>query len=238
MKTSRILFILALFSGFLLWNCKESEPTLFDSAMTAVYFPGITVKDSITYTFIGKNAPDTVYVPVQIMGGASQVAKKFKVIVNTSTTTATEGKHFEKLKDSYSIPSGAFTAKIPILLYRNDPALSSKYFTLGLTIIDSEDLIAGFPAFLNAKISFTNQLIKPSYWDAILLLYFGEYSKVKHAKCIELMKRDFPLTQAAMAVAPLTYAFWMSWGRVASDYFTKNVVMDENGNRIMPWSAF
>jgi len=238
MKSRKILFILTLFSSILLWDCKKSEPTLYDSALTAVYFPGITVKDSITYTFVGKNAPDTVYVPVQIMGESSLVARKIKVVVNQSVTSATEGKHFEKLKDFYTVPAKAFTAKVPIILFRNDPLLSSKYFSLGLTIIDSEDLAAGFPAFLNARISFTNQLIKPSYWDNILLLYFGEYSKVKHAKCVELMKRDFPLTQAGLTAAPLTNAFWMSWGRVASDYFTINIVLDENGNRIMPWSAF
>ena len=238
MKTKNILYILILLSGLLVEGCKKSEPTLYDTNLSAVYFQGITAKDSITYSFVGKTGPDTVFVPVQLMGNAAQDARKIKVNVNPAVTTAKEGTHYEKLKDYYTLSAGKFNVKIPIILYRTDPLLTSKYFSIGLMIVDSEDLTAGFPTYLNARISFTNQLIKPTYWDAILLLYFGEYSKVKHAKCIELMKRDFPLTQGGMTVAPLTYAFWMSWGRVASDYFIKNVVIDENGNRIMPWSAF
>jgi hypothetical protein len=228
-----------LISLMVISGCKEEHPAIYDSSLTAVYFPGMTVNDSITYSFVGKHAPDTVFVPVKILGNTQPTDMKYKVVVSPEKTTAKEGIHYEKLKDYYTIPKGAFTARLPIILYRTDPALSSKYFSLSLTLVDSEEMPTGYPIYLNARISFTNQLIQPSYWSGILQLYFGDYSKVKHAKCIEIMGHDFPLTQAGMLASPYkTYSYWMSMGRVASKYFSDNVVNDENGNRILPWSSY
>ena len=60
----------------------------------------------------------------------------------------------------------------------------------------------------------TNQLVKPAYWDMPLALYFGEYSKVKHQRCILLMGHDFPLTKEELiGWGGLNYySYWMQQG--------------------------
>ena len=79
-------------------------------------------------------------------------------------------------------------------------------------------------------------LIKPEYWDKNFIDWFGEYSKVKHEKCIEQMGHDFPLTyEEAEDYNELGLQYWMLEGRELVDYFVKNPTRDENGNWIEPW---
>lgn len=66
---------------------------------------------------------------------------------------------------------------------------------LELSLKATESLSLGYPDRVNMRLMITNQLVKPAYWDMPLALYFGEYSKVKHQRCILLMGHDFPLTK-------------------------------------------
>jgi hypothetical protein len=228
MKKYYLFYLLAL-TG-LLFSCKKNEMQQYNEK-SAVYFSAFSDKDSLIYSMVGKVKDfDTLFVQVKLLGNKSNIDRKVSVTLNKAYTTAIEGLHFEKLKESYVFRANSFVTSIPIVLYKTDPALASKRVKLGLTITNSEDLNVGYLDRINAHIQFTNELIKPANWDSYLISFYGAYSKVKHKKCIEVQGFDF---NVSVSVGKL-----MSYGRVMCKYYTDNIVNDENGNRIMPWAAF
>jgi len=220
----------------LLAACKKNEPLQYGEK-PAVYFAAFSDKDSLVHSMVGaRTNSDTVFVTVNLLGHQSPADRQLTIRVNNAYTDATENLHYEKLKDAYVFPANAFSVVIPVVLYKTDPALRTKYFRLGLDIVPSSDLNAGYPYRLAAHIVFTNELVQPVYWDAFLKLYYGEYSKVKHQKCIEVQGFDFPATRAEIPTSMI--GTLMSYGRLVCKYYTDNIEYDENGTRIMPWAAF
>lgn len=231
MKTYKSVFLALLV--LLFSQCKRNELQQY-TAKPAVYFSAFSEKDSVVHSLVGSNTiNDTVFVKLQLLGNTVNKDLQFKIAVDPAYSTATEGKHYEKLKDSYVLPANTFSSTIPVVLYKTDQELNQKSFKIGLKVIGSEDLDVGYPNKSNAHIIFTNQLVKPAYWDTYLMIYYGAYSKVKHAKAIEIQQFDFP---ALRTDATPMQSKLMSYGRIVCKYFTDNVVNDENGNRIQPWS--
>ncbi|MGX5819452.1 DUF4843 domain-containing protein [Chitinophaga lutea] len=229
-------YLLLLLPVVLAMACKKNEPLLYEEK-PAVYFSAFSDKDSLVHSMLGaKTNNDTVFVAIRLLGNKADKDRQVTLRVNAAFTNAKEGLHFEKLKDSYTFPANAFTATIPVVLYKTDPQLSHQYFRLGLDILPSADFGAGYPYRLTARILFTNELVKPDYWDAFLKLYYGDYSKAKHQKIIDIQGFDFPAVRASIPTA--MYGTLMSWGRVVCKYYTDNTEYDENGNRILPWAAF
>lgn len=218
-------------------SCKKNEIIKYQEK-PAVYFTNLPDGDSLVYSFIGKTVTtDTLYLDMKLLGDNLLSAKKYKVEVNEAMTTAEAGVHYKILDDFYTFPAAVFATKLPVIIYNTDESLKTKSVSLTLTIKSTEELNTGYPTKINAHIVITNQLIKPSYWNGLLVIFYGEYSKVKHTICIQLQGHDFPVTQNLAMDPPYGIAYWMSYGRVAAKYFTDNVVYDENGNRILPWAA-
>lgn len=232
-------WILLAFVALLLTSCKKNEPKIY-TEKPAVYFATFSTTDSLTHSLVGsKTNNDTVFIKIQLLGNALNQDKSFKLIVDQQYTTATETKHYEKLKDSYLLPAGAFSVLVPVVFYKTDPDLQTKSYRLGIKVISSGDTDAGYANRINAHIIFTNQLVKPSWWDSYLLLYYGAYSRTKHAKAVELQQFDFPAEKPTTTSSPkLSEAqpVYQTYGRLLSKYYTDNVVNDENGNRIVPWA--
>lgn len=218
-------------------NCKKNEIIQYKEK-SSVYFSNFNDNDSLVYSFVGKSGTtDTLYLDVKLLGEKLPVGKKYKVQVNGAMTTAKASVHYRTLDDSYTFPKDGFNTKLPVIIYNTDESLKTKSVTLTLTLQSTEELNTGYPTKLNAHLVITNQLIKPNYWDGLLVIFYGEYSKVKHKICIQLQGHDFPVTQDLADRPPYDFSYWGSYGRVAAKYFTDNVVYDENGNRILPWAA-
>lgn len=221
----------------LLGSCSKNE-TIKYQEKAAVYFASHTGKDSIVYSFAGKTAAiDTVYLDVSLLGNKLEKDQHYKVSINKARTSAQVGFHYKALEDSYVLPAGSFKTKVPVVIYNQDTDLEKRSVLLSFTIENSEDLNAGYPDKLDLDLVITNQLVMPEYWN-ILTLYYGEYSKVKHGYLIQFQGHDFPPTLTIAFAAPYGPAYWMSYGRKAAQYFTDHVVLDENDNRIIPWSPF
>ncbi|MBV7533012.1 DUF4843 domain-containing protein [Chitinophaga sp. sic0106] len=216
--------------------CQKSELQAYNQK-SAVYFAAFSDTDSLVHSMVGAPGEvDTVFVKVKLLGNQQGVDRKISLKVDPAFTDATEGLHYEKLQETYILPAHAFDVNIPVVLYKKDTVLTTRQFKLGLTIVSSDDLNVGYPTRLNAHVLFTNALVKPVYWDDFLKIYYGEYSQVKHRKCIALQGFDFPATKAEIPTSQ--YGIYMSYGRVACKYYTDNIVYDENGLRILPWAAF
>lgn len=122
---------------------------------------------------------------------------------------------------------------VPIYI-SEQPDLETETVSLDFSIVEDEVFSIGYIDRNRIRYFITNQLIKPSYWDSTLDLYFGEYSKVKHQVCVDIMGIDFPLKEDDDS----DYGYWMRVGRTAAMYFALNEVYDENGNRIETWDPF
>ena len=219
-------------------SCKKNQIIHYNEK-PAVYFADFNVQDSMVYSFIGKSTTiDTLYLNIKLLGDEFSAGKKFKVQVDQSMTTAKEAVHYKKLEDYYTFPANTFDTKLPIIIYNTDESLKTQFVTLTLTIESTDEINVGYPTQKNAHIIITNQLVKPVYWDSFLAIYFGEYSKVKHQICIQLMGNDFPTTMNAALAAPYGVAYLMSYGRTAAKYFIDHIVKDENGNIIATWTPF
>jgi hypothetical protein len=218
-------------------NCRKNEIIKYNEK-PAVYFSTLNDNDSLVYSFIGKAVTtDTVYLDVKLLGDKLLSGKKYKVEVNDAMSNAKETVHYKKPDDFYTFPEGVFDTKLPVIIYNTDELLKTQSVLLTLTLKSTDELNTGYPTKINAHIVITNQLVKPSYWNGLLVIFYGAYSKVKHETCIQLQGHDFPTTQAEALAAPYGVAYWISYGRVAAKYFTDNIVNDENGNRILPWAA-
>lgn len=217
-------------------SCTENEREFY-SEKQSVYFTDYSdnEQDSTIYSFAGSSSNEAkVNLSVSLMGAYLTKDAKFKIVVNSAKTDAVAGTDYAVPSEYYTFPANATKVDIPITIYKNSPSLENGHLTLALTLKATEELDIAYSYRKNIRVIFTNKLIKPSYWDMILVLYFGTYSKVKHEYLISLMHKDFPLT--LKEITDIQYL--MSIGRKATKYYLDNIVYDENGNRITPWNAF
>lgn len=231
--------ILGMFLGLLLAACQENEMNGFDSE-GAVYFQlssqWSNTVDSIVYSFAGK-AEDTYTVKLQVnlMGAAADHDRTVRLAVDKNRTTAVEGTHYEALQASYTLPAGAYTMEIPVVLLGNDPELEERAFQIALKLEASDDLQLGLSKRTTARVIVSKLLTKPSYWeDAYMDYYFGPYSKVKHEHFILVLGKDFPATLEEYGAE---YDLWSAYGQHMDKYFTDHYpILDEYGNPIEPWN--
>ncbi len=221
---------------FILGSCSENERALF-TAKQGLYFAEYTEKDSINYTFtMTAEATDTIDVLVNLMGQPFASDMNFSLKI-ADGTTAKSGVHFEALEDSYVLSAGATNAVVPIILKESED-LQTVTVKLNLSIVADENFEIGFDESNLLSINITDQLVMPSYWagdypGGMLQMYFGDYSRVKHAKAVEIMGHDFPLTTSGF-----NYSYYMAQGRAVAQYFALNPTYDENGDLIEAWSPF
>jgi len=80
----------------------------------------------------------------------------------------------------------------------------------------------GFPEQLSARLIITKQLVKPSYWEMPLSLYYGRYTKAKHRLCIQVQGFDFPEAFDMSKVGD-----YISYGRMVYNSLLKEPLWDE-----------
>lgn len=229
------IFYSIIFLGCLLTGCQENEMDNFDSD-GAVYFQLNTTDwtnatDSVVYSFAGKTEREvTLNLQVNLMGGAVDYDREIRISVDPELTTAEEGVHYQALEDSYTLPAGAYSVQIPVTILGTDPQLENQMVQLALRLEPSEELVLGLSRRTLARIQFSSMLTMPYYWDEF---YWGEYSKVKHEKLIELLGVDFPATEDEYYD---DYDLWDAYCNYLSQWFGENYpVNDEYGNPIDPW---
>lgn len=233
MKAKLLLYITALL--LLGSGCTENETFVY-STRPSVYFNG---QEELNFSFAG-HAGDTATLkfPVLLLGQKLDEEKKYAIRINDEATTAEEGLHYKALENTQVFPAGRFSTQLIIELYQKDTRLQDSCFYLDLTLIDGEEMDAAYPERLHVRIGITNQLLKPSYWDSFLKLYYSEYSRVKHNQCIVIQGHDFPASEQAARNAPYGPAYWMVMGRAACAYFMNHPTLDENDNLITVWQPF
>lgn len=164
-------------------SCKKEELKLYEQDPRIYFERGLS--EDFTFTNFGEEVTsDTIYIPLRIMGSATDQDRTFDIIVDDSST-AVRGYHFDF--GSMVIPANSYAVDLPIYLYRK-PGLKDSIADAYLTIGETADFKPGYGDKvridpydrLHYKISINDQLLKPSDWDFSWLFFLGDYSKAKH----------------------------------------------------------
>ena len=221
MKKILNVIVLSLTLGLLLTGCEENERMLY-SAPSAVYFSEMTSEDSLQYSFAsGLKEIDTVSIPLMIIGEKVSYPRQIQVEVDASTT-AQENVHYKLSSTVIELPAGEVKTAVHVVVMDNDAALEYGSVALVLNLKANEDFVLGFPEQLSARLIITKQLVKPSYWEMPLSLYYGRYSKAKHRLCIQVQGFDFPETFDMDKVGD-----FISYGRMVYNSLLRNPLWDE-----------
>ena len=215
-------------------SCSENERMEYTDT-PGIYFPDYVVgADSLVYSFRMKDTDrDTIQIHVKLLGDLLDEAGEYEVIVSENSS-AVAGKHYETLQHRFTYEADKSVSSFPVVVMKPGAELDEATVMLELSLKATESLSLGYPDRVNMRLMITNQLVKPAYWDMPLALYFGEYSKVKHQRCILLMGHDFPLTKEELiGWGGLNYySYWMQQGRVVCEYYATHTEYDEDGNLV------
>lgn len=171
--------------------CSENETAIYQGD-NAVYFSETTVDDSLQYSFAsGLKSEDVVQIPVRIIGQSVDEDRTIAYEVSTKST-AKERIHYKPLPGEIRLRAGCVETAIDVTVMDGDPDLEQNTVELVIDLKANKDFVLGFPENLSVRLLITKQLVKPSYWDFPLSLYYGNYSKAKHQLCIQVQGFDFP----------------------------------------------
>lgn len=218
------IFKLALICSVLFCSCDKDEQELKYNNQDNIYFDFVNKitnvrTDSVTFSFalFPEKGSDTVWLPVRISGIRQPGDRTFKLEVIDSVTTAVVGTHYEKLKEGYTMPSDSGITQVPIIIYNTDPALKDHSVKLKLKLANTIDFHADVKGWDTAKIIFSNQLVKPIWWD-VWASMLGAYSRTKH----ELFYRctgatSLPESQQDWQVTPLVLYYGRTFAAFLKD---------------------
>lgn len=223
-------------------SCKKDPQAIFSGRDGIIfYYKSGSEQDSVSYSFKANAIPkskDTVYIKMRLVGKLANHDREILVVPDDGTT-AVEGIHF--ILPKVVMPAGSLEVRYPVVLL-NAADLSSKAVRLVLRVAESKDLIVGtvgqadFSTRNTArfKINFSNNLIRPDYWDYIAG-YVGPYSAVRYQFMIDALgTSNFrPTTKGGL----LTYPDFLNFKAVlktALDEYEKvnGPLMDENELRV------
>lgn len=190
MKTDGRTFIFTVLSLGLA-SCSENETAIYQGN-SAVYFSETTADDSLQYSFAsGLKSEDVVQIPVRIIGKSANEDRAIAYEVSREST-AKEGIHYKPLPGEARLPPGSVETTIDVTVVDGDSELEKSVVELIIELKANDSFVLGFPENTRVRLLITKQLVKPSYWDFPLSLYYGSYSKTKHQLCIQVQGFDFP----------------------------------------------
>lgn len=235
------LFIICLL--FLtLFSCKKDPQSIFSGQDgIAFYYRSGSEQDSVSYSFKANAKPttrDTVFLKMRLVGKLAKHDRAIAVVAGPGTT-AVEGTHF--ILPEMVMPADSMEVMYPVVLL-NAVDLSNKTVRLVLAVADSKDLIKGTVGQADYstrntdifKINFSNNLIKPDYWNYIAG-YVGPYSDVRYQFMIDVLgTSNFrPTTKGGLLTYPEFLNFKAVLQTALGEYEKINgPLMDENDLRV------
>ncbi|TDQ72240.1 DUF4843 domain-containing protein [Sphingobacterium yanglingense] len=223
-------------------SCRKDPQSVFSGQDgVTFYYKSGPEQDSVSYSFKANVVPktkDTVYIKMRLVGKLANYDREISVVADKGST-AVEGTHF--ILPKTFMQADSFEVRYPVVLL-NSPDLVSKTVRLVLRVADSKDLIVGTVGQADYstrntavfKINFSNNLIKPDYWDYIGG-YVGPYSNVRYQFMIDALgTSNFrPNTKGGLLTYPDFLNFKAVLGTALNEYEKKNgPLMDENNLRI------
>ena len=150
------------------------------------YNKQMILRNKTTYSFGMKDddiRKDTARIVVEFLGEVSNVDRIYKVKVASDSTTAVEGKHYEKFSDTQVFRAGSLSDTLKIVVLRDALGIS---FTdpedqrLALEMEVSDDFDLGMKDGLRTYLYINNYLSEPIWWkDPLRYNYIGFYHPKK-----------------------------------------------------------
>jgi len=139
-------------------------------------------EDSLVYSFAFTPdvVEDTLEIPLQLYGFTMKQERVVNIVVDADKTTALEGEEYELL--SARMPADSVNGVLKLRVNKSD-RITNLDVCVSLEIGSSEDLVPGPVSSRKLRVYISNQLTKPDGWPG----QFGDYSKVKHQFCIEVL---------------------------------------------------
>lgn len=166
-----------LMTILLISACKKAELLTYDYNSGIYFNLQNTDRDSIVYTFaynINKST-DTIHIPVSISGIRNNSDRHFSAYVEIDSSSAQEGKHYEKLAENYVMSNGNGKTTLPLVIY-NTADLEDNSVSLIIKLKETADFHIENPKIIRAKVVFSARLEQPIWWS----MWLGEYSRTKH----------------------------------------------------------
>lgn len=199
----KYIFVFSLLATLFVTSCEKDLP-LYDDQQARLNFryttPGSTVTnlgDSIVgYSFVYNShlTQDTVWLQLRTSGFLSSVDRPFELKqVETGENDAVPGVHYVSFDDpEYKqkylvVKADSIDVTVPVILLK-DASLNDATYSLRIEVKDNEYFKSGYKELKYKRINFTNQLVKPTYWNFLMNYYMGSYGKVKHQFMIDNTK--------------------------------------------------
>lgn len=198
-------------------GCGKEEEYLFkDVARVQFLASGDKEPEDVVYSFVwlGKDKiRDTVYLPLRILGGPSEIDRQLKVVqveeydikyeydnkgyVVDSTVSPIENKaipgvHYVAFDDPETktlmkVRANHVIDSLPVILLR-DASLAERKVRLRIKLESSDDFQLGERKCLLRTVVFSDKLEKPEAWNWTTKSYLGEYSVPKHELMIRVVR--------------------------------------------------
>ena len=154
MKTFKTLLGLVFITA--MSSCEKDELTSF-STNPAINF----VSDSTQYSFIQEPNNDyVVELPVFIIGDSVSYDRFFNVEVLDDVETTASESQYEIIEGI--IPSGSFNGNLKVNV-KKSPELDENSVAIKLSVIDSDEFIAGAIENNQTKLIWTNKIVIPAW---------------------------------------------------------------------------
>lgn len=179
-------FILYLSITFFLINC-DGKLEKYHTHTNRLNFVFSTEADSvITHSFVYipiERTIDTAWIEIATMGFLTDYDRYISLEqILTGENDAIANIHYQAFDEKNIImPAQKNKAKIPIVLYRNDPALKNSILKLKIGIVNNDYFQTGYEQYRYQTILISDQPLQPSSWDRKLTaLMLGNWGPEKH----------------------------------------------------------
>lgn len=213
----------------MLTGCSNQESVYEGDA--GVYFVVPGTSNTLEYSFL-TTTEDYIdaQITVQTLAQPQDRDRTFALAVVDTATTAKAGTDYEALPQAFVMPAGKTETTVTVRLLCA-PHLEEESVSLSLRVVPQGDFTTTILDRSQVTLTWTNQLAKPSNWDYIYKMYFGEYSRVKHRYTLAVLGWTAEEFLAAESDAErLTFG-----GILMNTWFRDNSTLDENGKEIKPW---
>lgn len=194
-----ILFAIAMVS------CKPSEITKFGEERFIYFHSDKGLEYNYSFLYSEGRKEVEIKLPLKYAGKLYDSEKEYKLTA-TDKSTAKEGVDF-RLPESTLFKSSVYEDTVSVTLIHT-PAIDTKILELELELVANENFESKMKDAQKYKITFTNLITQPSWWDQdVIDFYLGVYSDKKFELFVKnvLHDKDYgamdPTAKRAYAIA-------------------------------------
>lgn len=242
MKNKILSFICFIICSCILCSCsKDDDKLMFNKDKSYIYF-SLPFKidsygrqtndrlDSLSYSFAFDGSEVTDYtfkIPVSIAGVAANTDRTFKVEVVEEDSNIADSDWDKSVIEAPIIHKGILFDTLVVKVNRTE-SIKDAIKSITFRLLPNENFALSDSIYSTAKISFTDILLAPDYWQTYQSI-FGDFCPEVYLKWREIYKEGAdPKGYSWKKMPRYPYASWYPvtflYITVLRDYFEENVV--------------